>query len=280
MPKSAHFYLPLTDRSATKLRGQNGEQFTFTCSPDGNFNKVWGTVIYTDDSSICSAAVHAGMITLLSGGTVTIEIRQGQQSYKGSTRNGVTSANWGSWSGSFVFVKIKKTGSDPSPVTGTSPAPGGVPPSSGASPSGAPTAGGVQGIDWNKPWLDWRVQNCVRRYLRERVLSMENEERRRNGQPLFTNIDEWGRFLNRNITTHGKVDGPWENPTHFVWYQYNRDESRRKYGLTVEEWVRKFCMPGMPGGGGTGTPPVPGGAPPSGSVPAGGAKSIPWNDRL
>ena len=65
---------------------------------------MWGTDVYTDDSSICTAAVSAGLITFQAGGSVTIEIRQGQSSYAGSTRNGVTSKGYGSWNGSFVFV--------------------------------------------------------------------------------------------------------------------------------------------------------------------------------
>ncbi len=90
---------------ADSLRGRNGQQFTFTCPAGGPISsRVWGTNVYTDDSSICIAAVHAGYIELASGGTVTVEIRPGQPSYAGITRNGVTSRGYGSWSGSFVFV--------------------------------------------------------------------------------------------------------------------------------------------------------------------------------
>ena len=66
--------------------------------------QLYGTDVYTDDSSICTAAVHAGLISFQAGGSVTIEIRQGQSSYAGSARNGVTSKGYGSWNGSFVFV--------------------------------------------------------------------------------------------------------------------------------------------------------------------------------
>ena len=58
---------------------------------------VWGTDVYTHDSSVCTAAVHVGRITLASGGTVTIEMRPGQASYLGSTRNGITSNSYGAW---------------------------------------------------------------------------------------------------------------------------------------------------------------------------------------
>lgn len=93
-------------KQADSLRGRNGERFTFTCPANGRAGgRLWGTDIYTDDSSICTAAVHAGLITYDSGGTVTIEIRPGQQSYQGSSRNGAASAGYGFWHGSFVFVR-------------------------------------------------------------------------------------------------------------------------------------------------------------------------------
>lgn len=90
---------------ADSLRGRNGGQFTFICPAGGPISsRLWGTNVYTDDSSVCTAAVHAGFIEVASGGTVTIEIRAGQASYQGITRNGVTSRAYGSWTGSFTFV--------------------------------------------------------------------------------------------------------------------------------------------------------------------------------
>ena len=90
--------------TAVDKRGKNGQQFTYSCSSNGAPSTVWGTDVYTDDSSICTAAVSAGLITFHAGGTVTIEIRQGQSSYTQSTRNNVTTKGYGSWHGSFVFV--------------------------------------------------------------------------------------------------------------------------------------------------------------------------------
>jgi hypothetical protein len=96
---------------ADSYRGKTGQRYTFTFPGGGTIsNRVWGTDLYTDDSSIAAAAVHAGMITAQNGGTVTIEIREGAPSYKGSSRNGVNSQNYGSWSGSFVFVSGSTTG--------------------------------------------------------------------------------------------------------------------------------------------------------------------------
>lgn len=90
--------------TATPWRGRNGDRFTVSCAAGGTFGSVWGSGIYTDDSSICTAAVHAGLISRQRGGLVTIEILPGRSSYSGSNRNGVASGNYGVWSGSFEFI--------------------------------------------------------------------------------------------------------------------------------------------------------------------------------
>jgi hypothetical protein len=90
--------------TAAAFRGRNGTRVTYTCPSYGTARTVWGTDVYTDDSSVCTAAVHAGLITLAGGGHVTIEIQPGQRFYAGSARNGVTSSQYGPWSGSFVVV--------------------------------------------------------------------------------------------------------------------------------------------------------------------------------
>jgi hypothetical protein len=82
-----------------------GAPVAVTCPPNGAADSVWGTDVYTDDSSICAAAVHAGLITFESGGPVVFEIVDGRQAYTGSQRNGVTSYDYGPWSGSFVFMR-------------------------------------------------------------------------------------------------------------------------------------------------------------------------------
>jgi hypothetical protein len=93
--------------SATALRGRTGERFTFRCPPGGSAGRgPFGTDVYADHSSVCTAAVHAGLITFASGGSVTIEIRAGQDFYAGSAgQGGVTSSAAGGWPGSFVFAR-------------------------------------------------------------------------------------------------------------------------------------------------------------------------------
>jgi hypothetical protein len=111
-PGSGHFTVGPESWSvnATKYRGQNGKRVTVQCSANGTVASVWGTATYTDDSSICTAAVQAGLITTDKGGTVVIQIAPGQASYQGSTANGVTSDSYGSWDSSFTFPKDQTPG--------------------------------------------------------------------------------------------------------------------------------------------------------------------------
>jgi hypothetical protein len=92
--------------SATSFRGRIGERFAFICAPGMSLSKsVWGTGLYSDDSPVCTAAVHAGVIPAGQGGRVTIEIQPGAGSYEGSRQNGVSSRRYGRWKGSYVFVR-------------------------------------------------------------------------------------------------------------------------------------------------------------------------------
>jgi hypothetical protein len=65
---------------------------------------VRGSGPSTDDSAVCVAAVHAGLITSDVGGTVTFGLRPGLDRYGGTTANGVTTLPHGSWGRSFVFL--------------------------------------------------------------------------------------------------------------------------------------------------------------------------------
>jgi len=79
---------------------------TYDCPPGCDFRDDWGSAgvdIYTDDSSICTSAIHAGAIDT-NGGRVTFWMAPAQLTYPGSTRNGVTTEEWDEyWERSFVF---------------------------------------------------------------------------------------------------------------------------------------------------------------------------------
>ena len=85
-----------------------GVIYRFQCPPAaGRTGNVWGTDVYTDDSSICEAAVHAGLIRRDEGGMVHYERLGAQPSFQGSVRNGVSSSSYPAWPGSFRFVTIE-----------------------------------------------------------------------------------------------------------------------------------------------------------------------------
>jgi hypothetical protein len=92
------------EANAIAFRGQVGRRATYACPPFGTPYWVWGTDVYTDDSSVCTAAVHVGLITLLDGGTVTIEMLDGQSSYQGTLRYGIQTYDWDSWPASYRFI--------------------------------------------------------------------------------------------------------------------------------------------------------------------------------
>ncbi|HEY7964992.1 MAG TPA: LCCL domain-containing protein [Steroidobacteraceae bacterium] len=88
------------------LRGLNGERFRFRCPPGKAVSgQVIGSGPYTDGSSICAAAVHAGVIRAASGGFVTIEVRPGEAHYSATLMHYVQSEAYEQfWSGSFLVV--------------------------------------------------------------------------------------------------------------------------------------------------------------------------------
>ena len=103
-PSSAGQGTPTTwEAKGTSLNGKDGQTLTLACSPGGTAHSVWGSDIYTADSSICTAGVHSGLITYQQGGTVTIELRPGRTIYGCSERNGVVTSPYGAYGQSFVF---------------------------------------------------------------------------------------------------------------------------------------------------------------------------------
>jgi hypothetical protein len=88
------------------LRGMNGSRYLFRCPPGKPMAaSVTGSGLYTDASSICAAAVHAGAIDARHGGVVMIQILPGQPGYHGSTQNFVHSSDYlDPWGGSFAVL--------------------------------------------------------------------------------------------------------------------------------------------------------------------------------
>jgi hypothetical protein len=113
--------------NAGQVQGDPGAVFQIACPPGcESTGGLWGTDVYTADSAICRAGIHAGAITP-AGGVVTIQIQPGRPAYRGAARNGITSSDYGSYARSYVVMASAGT------VTGTvtgappGPPPGAVP---------------------------------------------------------------------------------------------------------------------------------------------------------
>lgn len=98
------------------LRGLNGERFRFLCPPGKVApGLVVGTRLYADNSAICAAAAHAGVLRPSVGGLVGIEICPGSSRYRGSNHHFVMSGAYdGPWGGSFI---VWNTATDACPTS-------------------------------------------------------------------------------------------------------------------------------------------------------------------
>ncbi len=106
MPAFAQGMLGLTPhQNASMLRGHSGEVFTFVCPAiKGGEGKVLGTDVYTEDSAICLAAVHAGALQPGDPGAVNVLVGDGAKRFEASERNGVKSGEYGAWPHSYRFI--------------------------------------------------------------------------------------------------------------------------------------------------------------------------------
>ncbi|XP_078089301.1 cochlin [Mustelus asterias] len=79
------------------------------CPPrcDHSQLSVWGSGVYASVSSICSAAVHSGVIDTL-GGVVRLQKLPGQENYRASSANGIRSLPLPRWMSSFSVSKVER----------------------------------------------------------------------------------------------------------------------------------------------------------------------------
>jgi hypothetical protein len=66
---------------------------------------VWGTDVYTTDSNLATAAVHAGVVKVGETGIVRVKILPSPVSFAGSVRNGVATSNYGRYGGAYQILK-------------------------------------------------------------------------------------------------------------------------------------------------------------------------------
>ena len=87
-------------------RGNNGSVYTFQVTGKTS-GRIWGGSdnVYTDDSEIATAAVHAGLVSPGSTAIIKVTILPGRSSYPSLSRNGVKSIQYGSWDGSYKLSR-------------------------------------------------------------------------------------------------------------------------------------------------------------------------------
>jgi hypothetical protein len=96
------------------VKGNEGASWLMKCPAGCTPKNVWGTDVYTDDSTLCTAAIHAGAITAAEGGTVLVTWAPSQPTYVASSRNGITTSDYGKWERSFY---VQKVGADGKPTS-------------------------------------------------------------------------------------------------------------------------------------------------------------------
>ncbi|HNW47693.1 MAG TPA: LCCL domain-containing protein [Thermotogota bacterium] len=88
---------PYRERTDAVLR------FSVTGSDWGS---VWGSGVYTDDSTLAMVCVHAGLLRIGETGLIEVTLLPGLEEYEGSTQNGITSQSYGSWQWSYSVTRI------------------------------------------------------------------------------------------------------------------------------------------------------------------------------
>ena len=93
--------------NGTQLTGDVGAEFQVSCPANCEAQGgLWGSDVYTLDSAVCRAGIHAGAITS-AGGVVVVRIEPGRPAYRGSARNGIASGDYGQYGKSFAVVNAQ-----------------------------------------------------------------------------------------------------------------------------------------------------------------------------
>jgi hypothetical protein len=95
---------PLAPPTGPMASGSQVRQVTG--STTGN---VWGADVYTSDSDLGTAAVHAGLLKEGETKTLRITMLPGRNSYSAMNRNGVQSRSWLNWSASYWLESVDES---------------------------------------------------------------------------------------------------------------------------------------------------------------------------
>jgi hypothetical protein len=88
------------------FKTQVGKKFQFRVT-GALGGSVWGTDVYTSDSRLATAAVHAGIVRPGQTAVLRVTIVPALPAYDGSTRNGVTTSSYGAWPGAYKIERVR-----------------------------------------------------------------------------------------------------------------------------------------------------------------------------
>ena len=98
-PMAAPVALDIGDCPDAAFSFEIGKTYSCACPPSAPAGSppagsVYGTLVYTGDSNICAAAIHAGALKAATAGRVSVQMIDSPAVYRGTTQNGVKSEVW------------------------------------------------------------------------------------------------------------------------------------------------------------------------------------------
>jgi hypothetical protein len=103
-PAGLSYLAPEADPgNMTRYQGQIGKTFAFHVTGRAD-STVYGTGVYTYDSTIAVAAVHCGVLKAGEAAVIHVQMVASPASFTASTQNGVTSASWTAYPSAFKIL--------------------------------------------------------------------------------------------------------------------------------------------------------------------------------
>jgi hypothetical protein len=96
---------PSPPDSLSRLQAETGAEHRFTVT-GSNRGIAWGTDVYTLDSNLSVAAVHAGVLAVGETGVVKVTIVDSPAEHVGSHRHGITTHSWPRYRMSFRVERV------------------------------------------------------------------------------------------------------------------------------------------------------------------------------
>ena len=86
--------LDLGDCPDTPSGFEQGNTYACMCPSSSPAATIYGTAVYSDDSNICVAAVHAGVLREGVNGQVVLQVVSSPPVFRGKTQSGIKSEAW------------------------------------------------------------------------------------------------------------------------------------------------------------------------------------------